>query len=50
MFLVVHRDNRQTPRIRVALTYITEWVRRQASELLPVETEQMIPPNVDQGH
>lgn len=38
MFLVVHRDNRQTPRIRVALTYITEWVRRQASELLPVET------------
>lgn len=38
MFLVVHRDNRQTPRIRVALTHITEWVRRRASELLPVGT------------
>lgn len=35
MFLVVHRDNRQIPRIRVALTHITEWVHRQASELLP---------------
>lgn len=38
MFLVVHRDNRQTPRIRVALTHITEWVRRRAGELLPVGT------------
>lgn len=38
MFLVVHRDTRQTPRIRVALTHITEWVRRQAGVLLPVET------------
>ena len=36
MFLVVHRDNRQIPRIRVALTHITEWVHRQAGELLPV--------------
>lgn len=35
MFLVVHRDNRQIPRIRVILTHITEWVHRQASELLP---------------
>ena len=50
MFLVVHRDNRQTPRIRVALTYITEWVRRQASELLPVETGRMISPDADQVH
>ena len=38
MFLVVHRDNRQTPRIRAALTHITEWVRRQADELLPAGT------------
>jgi DNA-binding transcriptional LysR family regulator len=35
MFLVVHRDNRQIPRIRVALTHITEWVRRQAADRLP---------------
>lgn len=38
MFLVVHRDNRQTPRIRVALAHITEWVRREAGDLLPDET------------
>ena len=50
MFLVVHRDNRQTPRIRVALAYITEWVRRRASELLPVETDQTISPDADRGH
>ncbi len=35
MFLVVHRDNRQIARIRVTLTHITEWVRRQAADLLP---------------
>ena len=42
MFLVVHRDNRRTPRIRVALTHITEWVRRLASELLPVGTGETV--------
>jgi len=35
MFLVVHRDTRQTPRIRVALTHITTWMHRCAGELLP---------------
>ena len=28
IWLVVHRDNRKTPRIRVTLTHVTEWVRR----------------------
>jgi DNA-binding transcriptional LysR family regulator len=37
LFLVVHRDNRQIARIRVALTHITEWVRRQAGNLLPAD-------------
>jgi DNA-binding transcriptional LysR family regulator len=49
MFLVVHRDNRHTPRIRVALTHITEWVRRQAGELLPVETGEIAPPDDEPG-
>ena len=35
MFLVVHGDNRRVPRIRVALTQITEWVRNLAGQLLP---------------
>ena len=49
MFLVVHRDNRQIPRIRAALTHITEWVRRQADELLPVSTWGILPAEGDEG-
>ena len=49
MFLVVHRDNRQIPRIRVALTHITEWVRRQADELLPANTNAIATPDDDVG-
>jgi DNA-binding transcriptional LysR family regulator len=41
IWLVVHRDNRQTPRIRVALTQVTEWVRRLADQLLPAEDGAM---------
>lgn len=37
MFLVVHGDNRQVPRIRVALTQITEWVRGLSGELCPID-------------
>ncbi len=37
LWLVVHRDNRQTPRIRAALTHITEWVRHLAPRLDPAE-------------
>jgi hypothetical protein len=35
IWLLVHRDNRQTPRIRVALTSITECVRRHLDVLNP---------------
>jgi len=37
IWLVVHRDNRQTPRIRVALTHITEFVRQMAPKLYPTD-------------
>jgi DNA-binding transcriptional LysR family regulator len=37
LWLVVHRDNRQTPRIRAALTHITEWVRQLAPQLDPAD-------------
>ena len=40
IWLVVHRDNRQTPRIRAALTLITEWVHRLSASLDPVDTVQ----------
>lgn len=35
IFLVVHKDNRRTPRIRVALDHITRWVRALADKLNP---------------
>ena len=35
IWLVVHKDNRETPRIRVALDHIAEWVRGLADELDP---------------
>ena len=50
MFLVVHRDTRQTPRIRVALTHITEWVRRQAGEMLPAGTGRTAAADGDPEH
>ena len=37
IWLVVRRDNRQTPRIRVALTHITECVRQMAPKLYPAD-------------
>jgi len=37
VWLVVHRDNRQTPRIRVALTHITGCVRQLAPKLYPAD-------------
>jgi len=37
IWLVVHRDNRGTPRIRAALTHITECVRRLAPRLYPAD-------------
>ena len=35
IWLVVHKDNRETPRIRVALDHITKWVRGLADRLDP---------------
>jgi DNA-binding transcriptional LysR family regulator len=36
IWLVVHRDNRHTPRIRVALTHVAACVKAMAGQLLPV--------------
>lgn len=44
LWLVVHRDNRQTPRIRAALTHITQWVQQLAPRLNPAET---VPQEID---
>ncbi|MCW6508248.1 LysR family transcriptional regulator [Lichenifustis flavocetrariae] len=35
IWLVVHKDNRETPRIRVTLDHITKWVRGLADRLDP---------------
>ena len=40
IWLVVHRDNRQTPRIRVMLTVITEGTRAIRQMLEPVDARQ----------
>jgi DNA-binding transcriptional LysR family regulator len=40
IWLVVHRDNRDTPRIRVVLTLITDCVRRRSQQLAPVDAAQ----------
>ncbi len=39
IFLVVHKDNRATPRIRVVLDHLTRWVRRLADKLDPSRLE-----------
>lgn len=39
IWLVVHRDTRQTPRVRAILTYITEQVRLLAPILYPADAE-----------
>ncbi|MCW6512185.1 substrate-binding domain-containing protein [Hyphomicrobiales bacterium BP6-180914] len=41
---VVHKDNRETPRIRVALDHITKWVRQRGDELNPVQDEPELAP------
>ena len=38
IWLVVHRDNRQTPRIRAVLTHIAERIRKMAPKLCPADT------------
>jgi DNA-binding transcriptional LysR family regulator len=40
IWLVVHRDNRQTPRIRAAMTHITEGVRQLGTKLYPLDAEK----------
>lgn len=39
IWLVVHRDSRNTPRIRVTLTHITEYVRALADRLHPADAK-----------
>ncbi len=40
VWLVVHRDNRRTPRIRVALTQITDCLQKLADRLNPADADQ----------
>jgi DNA-binding transcriptional LysR family regulator len=40
IWLVVHRDNRQTPRIRAVLTHITDCVRQLRAALYPADAKQ----------
>jgi DNA-binding transcriptional LysR family regulator len=40
LWLAVHRDNRQTPRIRVVLTHIAECVRNLVDRLHPVDGQE----------
>ena len=39
IFLVVHKDNRRTPRIRVALDHFTRWVRAISDRLDPADQD-----------
>jgi DNA-binding transcriptional LysR family regulator len=51
MWLVVHRDIRQTPRIRVSLSHIAEAIRAAGTRLCPVdardETAEVLPAQVE---
>ncbi|NEU14917.1 LysR family transcriptional regulator [Methylobacterium sp. BTF04] len=40
ILLLVHKDNRDTPRIRVVLTHITECIRELASILQPIDSSE----------
>ena len=46
IWLVVHKDNRDTPRIRVALDHIANWVRERGNELDPVHDQSTLTPMV----
>ena len=35
IWIAVHKDNRETPRIRIILDHITQWVKARASQLDP---------------
>lgn len=43
IWLVVHNDNRRTPRIRAVLTHITEGVRKLTGELSPLDARNAAP-------
>ncbi len=47
IWLLVHRDNRQTPRIRAALTHITECVRNRLEALDPGDAADATPEPAD---
>lgn len=42
LWLVVHKDNRNTPRIRVALDHITKWVKKESQKLNPNDTSNEV--------
>ncbi|WP_165491154.1 LysR family transcriptional regulator [Lichenihabitans psoromatis] len=46
---VVHKDNRDTPRIRFALDHITKWVRKRGDELDPVQDRLDLAPALMAG-
>ena len=39
IWLVVHRDNRETPRIRITLDLLTKWIRKLGDTLDPKDAE-----------
>jgi DNA-binding transcriptional LysR family regulator len=41
IFLVLHKDNRRTPRIRIVLDHITRWVRVLGDELNPSDADHV---------
>ncbi len=43
ILLLVHKDNRDTPRIRVVLTHITECIHHLASTLQPESADKTVP-------
>ena len=45
MWLAVHKDNRETPRIRVALDHIRKWVRSRSDELDPANANNPVAPS-----
>ena len=54
IFVAVHKDNRDTPRVRIALDHIAKWVRRLRDNLAPNDadgeaTTESPPATMNQG-
>ena len=46
IWLAVHKDNRDTPRIRVVLDHIANWVRERGNDLDPMQDKSELTPVV----